>query len=49
MSASVLGTIEAAARRVDVDDLVALAAALDVELATRARALILAASTSTAT
>jgi transcriptional regulator with XRE-family HTH domain len=31
MSASVLGKIESAARRVDVDDLVALAAALDVE------------------
>jgi transcriptional regulator with XRE-family HTH domain len=30
MSASVLGKIEAGARRVDVDDLVALAAALDV-------------------
>jgi transcriptional regulator with XRE-family HTH domain len=31
MSASVLGKIESAARRVDVDDLVALAAALDVD------------------
>ena len=30
MSASVLGKVEAGARRVDVDDLVALAAALDV-------------------
>jgi transcriptional regulator with XRE-family HTH domain len=31
MSASVLGKVEAGARRVDVDDLVALAAALDVD------------------
>ncbi|MFD3777345.1 helix-turn-helix domain-containing protein [Streptomyces sp. NPDC058612] len=33
MSTSVLGKVEAAARRVDVDDLAALARALDVEVA----------------